>query len=477
MTCCSTESSFLERRCSAITLGLNSLPPASRGSSRRPSKAEWEHELQYGPGIHIIEATPKSSPCPSERYMHEKKRAERLKLKQRYDDNSIDSISEYPDETNNNINCQAEDFSINLHNSTHQNIETSCNNNTSSLANNVTRRAPLASLSSFKMSSAEFPDSEVYQKSYGSDSVFVESVADTDEDMEQFSTDSDEISLTQTPPPENVSEQHQLISTNIIDSRFNEKLSNKLLNNNNKLCDASGASVVVNIDKLSDFKDDSSLISSNLEQEIQSQKEQHSFFFEQRQRMQQQQQKNRQKTPQTQIYKSNSANLFEAQIITERQQQNDKMTRRPASSGCLTSSNFNSSFTNESSLSNNNSSSRSNITVLQANSSNNLHHDNSNNNSNHSSNVPPAGCIEINVIEAIDPSSEQPPTLISPVSPTAQHSSHSQSPSHPSISSNNQNNSSSVILELPVIESSSTSSQIDPCIPGTSRKWSKETLF
>lgn len=180
MTCCSTESSFLERRFSAITLGLSSLPPVSRGSSRRPSRVEWESDQQYAPGIHIIEATPKSSPNPSERYSHEKKKAERLKLKQRYDDNSIDSISEYPNETHNICN----ENNIVKSNSTHQSLDISCNNNIAELIRNNTdliRRAPLASLSSFKLSSAEYQDSEVYQKSAGSDSVFVESCADTDE--------------------------------------------------------------------------------------------------------------------------------------------------------------------------------------------------------------------------------------------------------------------------------------------------------
>jgi hypothetical protein len=141
---------------------------------------EWEPEQQYAPGIHIIEATPKSSPNPSERYTYEKKKAERLKLKQRYDDNSIDSISEYPDETNNNCN---ENFVVKS-NSTHQSLDACCNSNIADLIRNNTeliRRAPLASLSSFKLSSAECQDSEAYQKSGGSDSVFVESCADTDE--------------------------------------------------------------------------------------------------------------------------------------------------------------------------------------------------------------------------------------------------------------------------------------------------------
>ena len=69
MTCCSTESSFLERRCSAFTLGISSLPLVSQNSSRRLSREAWEMEAPY-PGIHVIDATPKTSPCPSERLTH-----------------------------------------------------------------------------------------------------------------------------------------------------------------------------------------------------------------------------------------------------------------------------------------------------------------------------------------------------------------------------------------------------------------------
>lgn len=56
----------------------------------------------------------------------------------------------------------------------------------------------MASLSSFKVSSVDYQDSDL--RSLGSDSVFAESYADTDDDMEQFSTDSDEISDAQSPP-------------------------------------------------------------------------------------------------------------------------------------------------------------------------------------------------------------------------------------------------------------------------------------
>ena len=251
MTCCSTESSFLERRCSAITLGLSSLAPLSRASSssRRASRdTSFDHEThQQFPGIHIIEATPKSSPCPSERQSHLTCRdgMDHMKIfgrfkRRKHEDNSIDSISEYPDEVtttqvtsngeesrpvadnvvvvNSNSNNQQNHHhrgnskklmssNNNNHQSkldddiSHNNTNTNTNNNNNENGNNnninAERRAPLASLSSFKMSSAECADSMELD---ANGSVFDEaSCADTDDDMEQFSTDSDEISL-QSPP-------------------------------------------------------------------------------------------------------------------------------------------------------------------------------------------------------------------------------------------------------------------------------------
>ncbi|XP_055612552.1 serine-rich adhesin for platelets-like, partial [Uranotaenia lowii] len=214
MTCCSTESSFLERRCSAITLGLSSLPPISRSPSRQQCRgedrrgshvtvnggavgatcADWD---AFYPGINIIEATPKSSPCPSERITHKsgglstRERYSVSRKYQLYDDSSIDCISEYPD-----TNGAEPSHS---HRPPRQNYSSSSRIDDISIANNnpsssvIVRRAPLASLSSFKMSSADCQDSDI--RSCGSDSVFDESCADTDEDLQQFSTDSDELSI------------------------------------------------------------------------------------------------------------------------------------------------------------------------------------------------------------------------------------------------------------------------------------------
>lgn len=372
----------------------------------------WESDAMYAPGIQIIEATPKSSPCPSERYSHEqhKRKIDRLKMR-RYDDNSIDSITEYPDEANNNN----DEHIVNLNaNSNKQQVVDNLDN----FSTQLIRRAPLASLSSFKLSSVDYQDSDL--KSCGSDSVF----ADTDEDMEQFSTDSDEISLTQSPPPPPMNSQHEQqlnFEDNNNDTRFNINHFNK----NN--CDASGASVSVVVDIDNDmlsrnYKDDSSLLSSNI---TNSQLQQPSPSLQQPQ----------------QKFKSNSVNLinaFETKVIIERHHKNDKITRPASYSGCLSS--FNNLIKNESSNNNNNEHSTS-ATVSRA-------------TAKQEKDLQTGQCIEIKVIDSptsLSPTVQPPPT-----------------------------NSSSVVLELPNLTSQSESSAttpLDPSVSGTSRKWSKETLF
>lgn len=218
MTCCSTESSFLERRCSAITLGLSSY---SRGSSRRASRGDsrdaWDNVEGAGGNvnINIIEPTPKSSPCPSERQTHLaaggtlmmkdhiRLNKDRFKRK-RLDDNSIDSITEYPDESAHQYRSdEGETITENVASSSSNAIGNKILANSDknqhpqstlpqSQPTEETRRAPLASLSSFKMSSVEF-QSEVTEGSVFDDSCADDT--DDDIDMEQFSTDSDELSL------------------------------------------------------------------------------------------------------------------------------------------------------------------------------------------------------------------------------------------------------------------------------------------
>ena len=354
MTCCSTESSFLERRCSAITLGLSSL---SHGSSRRPSRDMWDMETGY-PGIQIIEATPKSSPCPSERQSHYSgngsvkdhiKMLDRFKRK-RHDDNSIDSITEYPDENNHQYRSD--------HNELSENVVVNSNSNTpQTLVSSdtishqpVIRRAPLASLSSFKMSSIECQDSDE-----ANESAFDGSCADTDDDisMEQFSTDSDEISL-QSPP---MSSEHHAS-----DKPPGEHESKNSLDKN--------CVVIVNIDKNDDEVDKEPL----------------------------------------------NSNVFSSVDVIEnieRQRSNDRISTRAASSGCINSG----------------------ASDKKSNSSE---------------------CITVNIVEYKN--DDEKPSL---------------KPSAPS----------SVILEMPVLAKQNESSpkdsiaDPDPLVPGSSRKWSKETLF
>lgn len=229
----------MERRCSAITLGLTPLPPIS---SRCPSAIDmWDYFTPPAPAIQVIEATPKTSPCPSERSsskLHEsvgQQRRRRKPQKSLSEQDSFDLIAVYPDnhraqqpasvtqphyydEFEEDEFAETAALAQQISKLSRDNrclddsIITSTVNNTlktSLLLNN--RRAPLASLSSLKISSIECQDSEL--QSVDSDVVFgiehgdavdvaVEAAmgdeglctADTDDDMEQFSTDSDAVS-------------------------------------------------------------------------------------------------------------------------------------------------------------------------------------------------------------------------------------------------------------------------------------------
>ncbi|KAJ6648493.1 hypothetical protein Bhyg_03723, partial [Pseudolycoriella hygida] len=196
ITCCSSESSYLERRYSSVTLGLTPLPQvSSRNPSRRQSSTDaWDYSY---PGIQIIQPTPKSSPCPSEKIANENRKVDRHKSLTKQD--SFDRISEYPDEKS--------DTATSVYN---KKTDTS---QVDTFSTQLIRRAPLASLSSFKVSSIDYQDSDL--RSLGSDSVFAESYADTDDEMEQFSTDSDEISDAQSPPNTRTSNKSSTASTQV----------------------------------------------------------------------------------------------------------------------------------------------------------------------------------------------------------------------------------------------------------------------
>lgn len=213
----------MERRCSAITLGLSPLPAIS---SRCPSTANiWDfvhqHQALYiPPDIQLIQATPHVSPSSSERTNDQKyyyfdsnsggataancrwkKNAQRQRS---IDQDSFDSTSTFPER--NRRFCYDEIEEEDLAETTvlaqqinKLGLETRCLDDTmlkytlqNSFQTNLLshRRAPLASISSLKMSSVDYQDSDL--RSPISDSLFEETYADTDEDLEPFSLDSDD---------------------------------------------------------------------------------------------------------------------------------------------------------------------------------------------------------------------------------------------------------------------------------------------
>ncbi|XP_062705704.1 serine-rich adhesin for platelets isoform X2 [Aedes albopictus] len=455
MTCCSTESSFLERRCSAITLGLSSLPPISRSPSRQQSRSDDRSQMMNGsalgatcadwdafyPGINIIEATPKSSPCPSERVAH---RSTSLSARDSFtgsrkhrlcDDNSIDCISEYPDTNGAEFSHNQKPLRQSYSSSSRIDDISIANHNPSS--NIVVRRAPLASLSSFKMSSADCQDSDL--RSCGSDSVFDDSCADTDEDLQQFSTDSDELSIPDegecsvapvvikvAGPSTSVSYSVETVGTGgtAAGPSSSSSSTNRIQQQLHQRDASSGAisdTVYVDIEHPNETSCLSSLSNSN-----------------------------RRGKAKLKTDKVSLVTKIETKAIIERQQQNDSRDRSPSprssaqlhgkstASGATMPSNQTSSGHSSShkSKGNNNTSSST---------PNNENDDNSN----QVEDAANTKCVEVNVI-------------------IKNHSSNIKSPS--------------VILELPILTIDEDSSQsplspVDPCVPGPSRKWSKETLF
>lgn len=212
----------MERRCSAITLGLSPLPAIS---SRCPSTANiWdfvhqhnEQALYIPPDIQFTQATPRASPnsVNDQKSYHFdnsisgasaanrrwKKSAQRRRS---IDQDSFDSTSTFPER--NRRFCYDEIEEEDLAETTvlaqqinKLGLETRClddamlkytlqNSFQTNLLSN--RRAPLASISSLKISSIDYQDSDL--RSPISDSLFEETYADTDEDLEPFSLDSDD---------------------------------------------------------------------------------------------------------------------------------------------------------------------------------------------------------------------------------------------------------------------------------------------
>lgn len=221
ITCCSSESSYLERRCSAITLGLSPLPAIS---SRCPSATNiWDY-VHQPPDIQLTQATPRVSPCSSERNERlyfdgggsgsisgngsasgaSSRRWKKAQRRRSIDQDSFDSASSTYPERSRRFYCdeieeeELAETTVLAQQINKLGLETRCLDDTmlkytlnntfqTNLLSN--RRAPLASISSLKMSSIDYQDSDL--RSPVSDSVFEETYADTDDDMDQFSTDSD----------------------------------------------------------------------------------------------------------------------------------------------------------------------------------------------------------------------------------------------------------------------------------------------
>lgn len=189
-------------------------------SSRCPSTTNiWDY-VHQPPDIQLTQPTPRVSPNSSER--HDQRHyyydsvngscsgsagARRWKKAQRrrsMDQDSFDSTSTYPDSRSRRFyydEIEEEELAettVLAQQINKLGLETRCLDDTmlkytlnntfqTNLLSN--RRAPLASISSLKMSSIDYQDSDL--RSPISDSVFEETYADTDDDMDQFSTDSD----------------------------------------------------------------------------------------------------------------------------------------------------------------------------------------------------------------------------------------------------------------------------------------------
>lgn len=212
----------MERRCSAITLGLSPLPAIS---SQCPSTANiWDLVHQHNcqlvpPDIQLIQATPRVSPNSSERTHDQKyycfdnnsggggataknrRWKKNVQRRRSIDQDSFDSTSTFPER--NRRFCYDEIEEEDLAETTvlaqqinKLGLETRCLDDTMfkyTLPNafeTIRGRAPLASISSLKISSIDYQDSDL--RSPISDSLFEETYGDTDDDLEPFSLDSDD---------------------------------------------------------------------------------------------------------------------------------------------------------------------------------------------------------------------------------------------------------------------------------------------
>lgn len=159
ITCSSSDTSYLERRGSAVELGIPAPPPflyKSRRNDHNATMAEEPWDFYYPIDIQVIQPTPEVSPCGSERTLY---------------DQPVEFVrSELKPPSRGSIAESA----------------------TSSL-NIPGRSAPLASISSVGGSLTDYPDFDDMH-SIGSDSVFLDEgqELDTEDEVEGFSTDSED---------------------------------------------------------------------------------------------------------------------------------------------------------------------------------------------------------------------------------------------------------------------------------------------
>lgn len=172
------------------------------------------------PDIQLIQATPRVSPSSSER-THDQKNyhfengggggssvganrnwKKNAQKRRSIDQDSFDSTSTFPERSRRFEEIEEEDLAettVLAQQINKLGLETRCLDDNmlkytvkNSLKTNFlsNRRAPLASISSLKISSIDYQDSDL--RSPISDSLFEETYADTDEDLEPFSLDSDD---------------------------------------------------------------------------------------------------------------------------------------------------------------------------------------------------------------------------------------------------------------------------------------------
>lgn len=185
----------MERRCSSITLGLSPLPAIS---SRCPSTTNiWDY-VHQPPDIQLTQPTPRVSPCSSERidqrHHHDgsggggggggsscstgtaaNRRWKKAQRRRSIDQESFDSTSTYPERSRRFYYDEIEEEELAETTVLAQQInklglETRCLDDTmlkytlnNTFQTNLLsyRRAPLASISSLKISSIDYQDSDL----------------------------------------------------------------------------------------------------------------------------------------------------------------------------------------------------------------------------------------------------------------------------------------------------------------------------